>query len=202
MKLPVTIHQARLGAENFKVIRPARPLPHAVLVDRDLRLNLCLDQESAQHIGALWTLAATSPRALIHLPLRATQPGAQTLDLVLLHHSRQFAPSRWKDVRRRLPPGRPRTITLPDAPLTDEPETDPGTRHHRENRDRFHQHLHAETLFMTGSAKLFKETTNRFSALAQHTPTPPTTHHCTAFHSTDGTLTPTAREIHIELGPR
>jgi len=30
MKLPITIHQARLGAVEFKVIRPAEPLVHAV----------------------------------------------------------------------------------------------------------------------------------------------------------------------------
>ncbi|MGI5447666.1 hypothetical protein ACQEVM_18230 [Streptomyces sp. CA-243310] len=33
MKLPVTIHQARFGATEFKVIRPARPLVHAVLYE-------------------------------------------------------------------------------------------------------------------------------------------------------------------------
>ncbi|MER5935319.1 hypothetical protein ABT123_34745, partial [Streptomyces sp. NPDC002054] len=104
MKIPITIHQARLGSTEFKVIRPARPLVHAVLIDHDRHLDAYLDQDAAQRIGALWKLAASSPRSLVHLPMRGNRPpsrelpedGTRQLDLVLLHHSLQFAPSRWK----------------------------------------------------------------------------------------------------------
>ncbi|MEW1701175.1 hypothetical protein [Streptomyces sp. NPDC091278] len=82
---------------------------------------------------------------------------------MLLHHSLQFAPSRWKEIRGRLGPGRPQTVTLPDPGHTDEAVIDHEARHYQENRDLFHQHLHAETLFMTGSAKVFRDTARHFS---------------------------------------
>ena len=214
MKLSVTIHQVRLGAAEFKVIRPARPLVRAVLVDHDRHLNACLDQDAAQRIGALWTLAASSPRALIHMPMRGNQgperelpeDGARRLDLVLLHHSLQFAPSRWKEVRGRLGRGRPRTVTLPDPGHLGEAVIDHEARHHRENRDLFHQHVHAETLFMTGSSKVFRETARHFLDVARngpgHVPVHPNyPHFCAEFHSNDGVLGD-AREIHIEYCDR
>ena len=69
MKLPITIHETQLGSAKFKVIRPARPLVHAVLIDRDRHLDSYLDQDAAQRIGGLWKLAASSPRSLVHLPM-------------------------------------------------------------------------------------------------------------------------------------
>ncbi|WP_327238295.1 hypothetical protein OG349_34185 [Streptomyces sp. NBC_01317] len=73
MKLPITIHRARLGPMEFKVIRPARPLVHAVLIDHDRHLDAYLDQDAAQRIGGLWSLAAPSPRSLVHVPKRANR---------------------------------------------------------------------------------------------------------------------------------
>jgi hypothetical protein len=211
MKLPVIIHQARLGADEFRVIRPARPLSHAVLIDHDRHLDAYLDQDSARRIAGLWTLAARSPRSLIHLPIRANRPPARKapaidgcrLDLVLLHHSLQFAPSRWKQVRSHLGPGRPHTADLPAADPDDGPAIDYASRHHQENRDLFQQHLHAETLFMTGSAKVFRETARHFLDIARHGPAhvpghPNHPHFCTEFHWNDGTLGDAARGIHIE----
>jgi hypothetical protein len=210
MKLPVVIHQARLGADEFRVIRPARPLIHAVLIDHDRHLNACLDQDSARRIAGLWTLAARSPRSLIHLPMRTNRPPVRKapvivgfqLDLVLLHHSLQFAPSRWKQVRSHLGPGSPQTVNLPDTDPVDRAAVDYASRHYQENRDLFQQHLHAETLFMTGSAKVFRETARHFLDVARNGPTyvpvhPNHPHFCTEFRSNDGTLGD-AREIHIE----
>ncbi|MFD3945133.1 hypothetical protein [Streptomyces sp. NPDC058579] len=210
MKLPITLHHARLGSQAFKVIRPARPLTHAILLDHDRHLDAYVDQDAAQRIAGLWTLAASSPGALVHLHMRGNRPpsrelpdaGTRQLDLVLLHHSLQFAPSRWKEVRGRLDQGRPQTVKLPDPGRATEPAIDPAARHHRENRDLFHQHVHAETLFMTGSAKVFKDTARHFLDVARHGPGyvpvhPSYPHFCTEFHSNDGTLGD-AREIHIE----
>ncbi|MER7583549.1 hypothetical protein [Kitasatospora sp. NPDC097691] len=210
MRLPVIIHHARLGATEFKVIRPGRPLPHAVLIDRDRHLDAHLDEDTARLIGGLWVLAATSPHALIHLPMRRNQPpsrelpddATRRLDLVLLHHSLQFAPARWKELRRRLGPGRPQTVTMPDSELEGDIVIDYEARHYRENRDLFHQHLHAETLFMTGSAKVFRETARHFLDVARNGPGyvpihPNHPHFCTELHSNDGILGD-AREIHIE----
>jgi hypothetical protein len=67
-------------------------------------------------VAALWHLAVRSRHSLVHLPLRtdaaALAHSAQwwegrSLDLLLLHHSFQVAPSRWKDIRRKLDRGRP-----------------------------------------------------------------------------------------------
>ncbi|MFJ7203924.1 hypothetical protein ACIQWR_10385 [Streptomyces sp. NPDC098789] len=210
MKLPVTIHHVRLGSAEFKVIRPARPLARAVLIDHDRHLDAYLDQDAAQRIGALWTLAASSPRSLVHLPMRGN-PGpsralpencTRQLDLVLLHHSLQFAPARWKEIRGRLGPGRPRTVTLPGPRHTDDAVMDHGARHYQENRDLFHQHLHAETLFMTGSAKVFRETARHFFDVARSGPGyvplhPNYPRFYTDLHSNDGILGD-AREIRIE----
>ncbi|MEU2852638.1 hypothetical protein [Streptomyces syringium] len=210
MKLPITIHRARLGSAEFKVIRPARPLTRAALIDHDRHLNAYLDQDAAQQIGGLWELAASSPRALVHLPMRGNpapshdlpEAGTRQLDLVLLHHSLQFAPSRWKELRGRLGPGRPQTVRLSSTGRTEGAVIAPGTRHYRENRDLFHQHLHAETLFMTGSTKVFRETARHFHDVAHNGPGyvpvhPSYPHFCTELHSNDGILGD-AREIHIE----
>ncbi|MFD4918479.1 hypothetical protein ACFWNR_35410 [Streptomyces virginiae] len=212
MKLSVTIHRARLGPVEFKVIRPARPPVRAVLVDRDRYVNAFLDQDAARLIGGLWTVAASSPRSLVHVPMRGNhapahgwpEAGTRQLDLVLLHHSLQFAPARWKELRARLGPGRPRTVTVPvpaRSPAGGSPAVHE-TRHHRENRDLFHQHLHAETLFMTGSAKVFRATADHFLDVARHGPGhaaahPRNPHFCTRFHA-DAKILGDAREIHVE----
>ncbi|MCJ0872941.1 hypothetical protein [Streptomyces sp. AP-93] len=170
MKLPLSIHWARLGPSEFKVIRPARPPARAFLSAGagGWYTDAQVDQQAAQLVAALWSLAATSPRSLVHVPLRRTDPdtGQPGLDLVLLHHSLQFAPSRWKELRARLGPGRPQTADLP-GPTSCAPGVDPWPeRRHRENRDRFHQHVNAGTLFMTGSAKLFADTAWLFADVA------------------------------------
>lgn len=55
-----TIHQARLGSTEFKVIRPARPLVHAVLIDRDRHLDTYLDQDAVE-ARCLFTALAGPP---------------------------------------------------------------------------------------------------------------------------------------------
>lgn len=178
MKLPVTIHHARLGTDAFRVIRPGRPLTHALLTDRDWHLAAYLGQDAALMIAG--AVAARRPLTTLTDPLTdPSQPpvGLQLtwhhqprLDLVLLHHSLQFAPARWKQVRQRLGPGRPQAATLPEAEHADEMAIGHAARHYRDNRDKFPQHLHAETLFMTGSAKVFRETADRFLDIARHGP--------------------------------
>lgn len=208
MKLPVVIHQARLGADEFRVIRPAQPLIRAVLIDRDRYLDTYLDQDTARRIAGLWMLAARSPRSLIHLPMRNNRPPAREvrddvqLDLVLLHHSLQFAPARWKQLRGQLGRGRPQTASLPEAEQADDAIVNYAALHYRENRDLFHQHLHAETLFMTGSAKVFRGTARRFLDVALQGPGyvsayPDHRQFCTRLYSNEGVLGD-AREIHIQ----
>ncbi|MEU8763843.1 hypothetical protein [Streptomyces sp. NPDC048659] len=211
MKLPVVVHQARLGTAEFRVIRPARPLRHALLTDQDRYLDLRVDEAAARTVAGLWLLAARSPRSLVHLPLRTARPEAQApdaergLDLVLLHHSLQFAPARWKRLRAGLGPGRPQTADLPEASRDADTEpVDYTARHHRENRDLFQEHLHAETLFMTGSAKLFRATARLFLDVAHEGPAHPAhladRHYCASLHSNAGVLG-NARELHVEYQP-
>ncbi|WP_405487677.1 hypothetical protein [Streptomyces sp. NBC_00096] len=203
MKLPLTIHRARLGPTEFKVIRPARPPARALLSDGDWFLEAQVDQEAAQLIAGLWALAATSPRSLVHIPPRRTDPGtgAPGLDLVLLHHSLQFAPSRWKELRARLDPGRTQTAKLP-GPAPHDPSAAPRPqRGHQENRDRFHQHVRAGTLFMTGSAGLFADTAWLFADIAHRAPGhvlahPDRSHYCTRLGHYDRTVG-AGRELHV-----
>ncbi|WP_424212225.1 hypothetical protein ACN20G_09025 [Streptomyces sp. BI20] len=201
MELPVLIHRARLGAEEFRVIRPARALPEAELVAGPLGFDLWVDTDACRVLGGLWLLAARSPRSLVHVPLRsgwASAPGdgpRADLDLVLLHHSLRFAPSRWKALRSRLDAGRPTTARLGRG-NGGVPEP-----HRRENRDRFVQHEHAETLFMTGSAPVFRETARHFLDLVHEGPAHARAgapgHACARFHSADGVLARGAAEIHV-----
>lgn len=195
MKLPLTIHQTRLGPAEFKVIRPARPPARAALTEGRWSLDAQVDQQAAQLIAGLWALAATSPRSLVHIPLRHTDPdtGLPGLDLVLLHHTLQFAPSRWKELRARLGPGRARTAELPGPAPFDRAVDHWPQRHHRENRDRFHQHVHAGTLFLTGSAELFADTAWLFADVAHkgsgHLHAHPgNRHYCTQLHHGDGAI--------------
>jgi hypothetical protein len=215
VKVHITVHHTRLGTHEYRVIRPAQPLTRAILLDRYSQgaREMHLNNDTAYRIGVLWTLAARSARSLIHLPLRdglvpwhrTTDPGTR-LELVLAHHSLQFPDSRWKQLRTHLGAGRPQTATLPATDLPADDSIDYAARRHRENRDLFHQHLHAETLFMTGSAQLFRETARRFLDIAEHGPSfakanPAYLHYCTEFHEGDGILA-NARGIHIEYCDR
>ncbi|WP_030162896.1 hypothetical protein [Streptomyces sp. NRRL S-244] len=201
MRLHTTFHTARLGATEFKVVRPARTPARAVLVDDPWHLNGWFDREAAHVTAGLWALAATSPRSLVHLPIRANAAGGpdtgarRPLDLVLLHHSLQFAPSRWKELRARLGRGRPRTVELPAPDPDAEPEA--SGRYHRENRDRFRQQIHSETLFMTGSTRTFREAAVQFADLARTGPGRAFNHGGRHYCRSVG-CDPADRDLHIE----
>ncbi|WP_431676987.1 hypothetical protein [Kitasatospora sp. KL5] len=211
MKLPVQVHRARLGAEEYRVIRPRHAVERAVLLDQDHFLNGWFDRGAARTVGGLWLLAARSPRSLVHLPIRRNRPPAafaraagedERLDLVLLHHSLQFPPARWKELRARLGAGVPQTADLPEARRTAD-GVDYQARHHQEYRDRFHQYVVAGTLFMTGSARAFRETADRFLDVARHGPAhirahPASPHYCAEIHHLEGILAPHGRGLHLE----
>ena len=130
MKLGIRVHQGRLDAEQFRVIRPAKPVTGAVLGDNNPWFFLELDTDAAFALTGLWMLAARSPRALIHIPLRGNTPSPSALatlatgelDLVLSHHDLQFAPNRWRQLRRRLGTGAAHTThwNPNDVPAWDE----------------------------------------------------------------------------------
>ncbi|NXY96012.1 hypothetical protein HYE82_16765 [Streptomyces sp. BR123] len=198
-------HQARLVPDTFTVFRPARTPARALLVDADWFLNAWFGREAAELTAGLCALAAASPRALVHLPIRADAAadggaGGRPLDLVLLHHSLQFAPSRWKELRGRLGPGRPRTVDLPCSGA-DRAERSERTgrmdRHDWAQREVLRQHVHGDTLFLTGSTRTFRRSAGLFADLARNGPAQaaafPDSHYCRRLY-----CGPRDRELHVE----
>ncbi|MEV4598342.1 hypothetical protein AB0K15_13120 [Amycolatopsis sp. NPDC049253] len=196
MKLRVTRHQVWIGSRQYRVVRP-RPLPlHATLRDAQTCFHLRLDQATAWQFAGLWELAARSPSSIVHLPLRGnaldTESGWQAempaLDLVLVHHSLQLRPSAWPQIRRSLGAGRPQTVDLPDEALRTRLDQEYPQLRYRENRDRFVHHLHAGTLFLTGSAAVFGLVVAEFGDVAGHPSAHPKTspwEYCAEFDVVD-----------------
>jgi len=125
-----------------------------------------VDRQASTVLTAAWGLAARSPRSLIYLPMRANTPPegvgggegqSPSLDLVLLHHSLQMRPSRWKQVRTRLGAGCLHTASVHDSDFPDESAVDYERWHFREFRDHLGFHLAANTLFIVGSGTAFRE---------------------------------------------
>ena len=185
MRIKITVQRVSLGAEQYRVVRPATPLNNAALhAHRDDVYDMYVDRVDGQRLGTLWLLAARSRRSLVYLPMRATPPPPgigvddhfpeRPLDLVLVHHSLQFPPSRWKRIRERITAGnasrRLQTAAVPDSDLPTDEEIDHPARNHQEHRDVLHQRLHAETLFLTGSTAAFREQARHFFALAKEGP--------------------------------
>lgn len=198
MEVQITVHRGRLGATEHRVISPAEPLEHAGLRDDDWLLNLYVDKDAAIRIGVLWLLAARSRRSLVYLPMRAGLPGTEPwLDLVLVHHSLQFRPADWKVLRNRLDRGRPQRAGVPETDRTGSERYYPA-QHYRENRKhRLNEQVHAATLFLSGSADLFRLTAEKFFDLADQVPGRPDGHYCAEFHPLTSILG-NARRLHIE----
>ena len=63
MKLGIRVHQGRLGAEQFHVIRPARPVTGAVLGDKNPWFSLELDADAAFALTGLRAMTSSQNRA-------------------------------------------------------------------------------------------------------------------------------------------
>ncbi|MGO1055211.1 hypothetical protein [Crossiella sp. CA198] len=204
MRTPISVHHARLDGRDWRVIRPAGGFARAGLWDMDRWWQLQVDRGSAYRLGVLWLLAARSRHTIIHVPLRTgdqavgADPRGRRMDLVLSQHSLQFRAAHWPRLRAALGKGKQATAQLPDDDLPDPAGIDYRARHHRENRDLLNEQVHADTVFLAGSAPVFRQTASLFFDLAQLTPEPgPDSHVCTEFHSGDGVLG-NARQIHVE----
>lgn len=172
---PVLVSAVRLGSRSYRVVRPARPPAFAGLREGRLGLQFCVDKHSAAMFALAWGLAARSPHTIVHLPLRAAAAAdpcdwGRPLDLVLLHHSLVFPPSRWKEVRARLGAGRPHTVTLPPGTWPSRPVADHRRTWHREYRDHLLWSVAADTLVLTGSREAYELRAEQIRELAEDGP--------------------------------
>ncbi|HEV7973374.1 hypothetical protein [Amycolatopsis sp.] len=161
VKMPVTIHHGRLGAREYRVLRPAVPIRGVALRDSvDWYAGLCTESSELVRVAALWHLAARSRHTVVHIPLRLDPqaladsekrfPG-QPLDLLLVHHSLQFPASRWKQLRARLDRGRSH---LADTGIDMRAELEDYSGHSKHGYDGnevLDLQVHANTLVIAGS---------------------------------------------------
>lgn len=215
MRLGVTEHRARLGPDEYQVLRTTG-LRRALCYDTEHWLDLRVDRTAAAELAAAWLLAARSPHSLVHLPLRRRdeRPVGQPLpepyrarDLLLVHHSAQFPASRWKDVRGRLGQGRPHTVEFRRADFpSDTDRAVPGT-HHSDFRDRLRLTTAADTLVLSGSALPFADAAADFLDLADTGPGRDRRmrrfdgHACAELHPTSGLLDRTVPLVHVGYCP-
>ncbi|MFG3532704.1 hypothetical protein ACGF8B_39235 [Streptomyces sp. NPDC047917] len=182
LRLKVTIQQVRLGGEEYRVISPAKPLKNGAFYETRSSYDMLVDRPDGRRIGTLLLLAARSPRSLVYLPMRttATAPGIgwedeKPFDLVLAHRAVQYRPSQWKNLRARIAAGNaPREVRTASVPETDlavgaseieyAAPSDPATR------NLLQQHVHAETLFLTGSTTAFREAASHIFAVVKEGP--------------------------------
>ncbi|WP_328422446.1 hypothetical protein OG470_08530 [Micromonospora sp. NBC_00389] len=209
MNLKIRTYQALLGAEPYRVIRPATSVTGAVLSDNNPWFVLELNADAAFTIAGLWMLAARSRHTLIHLPLRGNTPAERSLptvtgelDLVLSHHLLQFAPHEWKRLRPRLGVGAPHTISWNpnDVPTWDEVHEINRQAHQRSSRsDRFHQRLHSHTLFLAGNAVAYRRTARYLLDMALWRPDfrQPGTYHSSTLHPADGHFATTCQGLYL-----
>lgn len=211
MKAAVQVRRARLDGRDWRVIHPAGGTENAALYDDGSWLQLHVDRRAAYRIGVLWLLAARSRHSIVFLPLRGGHRRAdadgQPLDLVLSHHSLQLRAALWPRLRPALDRGLPQTARVPAGYLPDPAGIDHAVRHHRENRDRLRERVHGDTLFLTGSTPVFRQTADRFFDIAFGAPgsapgEEADRHYCTEFHVADGTLRRPCPGIHVQYRAR
>lgn len=208
LKWPVMISTVHLGSRQYRVVRPAKPLKFAGLYEGRFGAQFCLDKETAVTFAQAWGLAARSPHTIVYLPLRhATSPApyveGRPLDLVLLHHRLAFPPSRWKEVRSRLRPDRPHTITLPGHAWPSRSVADHRRVWHQDFRDHLRWDIAADTLVLTGSREAFDLEADQVRALAEDCPAHraeiPGTHCCAEIGMGRVRRRPDHRRPHAEL---
>jgi hypothetical protein len=172
------VSTVRLGRDEYRVVRPARPVTHAPLYDTAFSTEMIVDKTAALTLAMAWECAMRSPRTLVYLPLRDTDCECRglgdgdepLLDLVLLHHSLGFPASRWKEVRARLGPGRPHTFQSRGFPPLDDLLTADFQPLSRKYLDVLRHHIAADTFFLTGSWKAFAMEGDQWRALVEDGP--------------------------------
>ncbi|NUU21663.1 MAG: hypothetical protein HOV68_09140 [Streptomycetaceae bacterium] len=222
LRVKVAVQRVRVGTEEYRVISPARPLRNAVL-NRAYNdgYDMYVDRTDGRRVGTLLLLAARSPRSLVYLPLRANPPVPGSgwddhetpLDVVLAHRAVQFRASRWKRIRAVIRAGNTprelRTAAVPERDLTVDGDIDWAV-----SGDRYvlRQHVHAETLVLSGAGGGFREAAREIFALAAQGPRVAARHRiylpggcnyhvCRCLYAW-GDLRPDREQIHVEFQPR
>lgn len=203
VQLDVTVHRARLGESEYRVLRPAVPIRNVTLRDAGGWYMLwCADPGEIMRVAALWQLAARSRRTLVHVPLRLNHEAqarsgpwssGRPMDLLLVHHSLQLPASRWKQIRSRLDAGRPlRTDTGvdPHTELTDR-VGEPWVAH--DSHDVLDLADHSDTVIVTGSSRSLHAGAFPFLQLATWAPSglrsnPQMGYYSATLHPHDGLL--------------
>lgn len=187
-KWRTAVFASRLDGRDHRVVRPARVPAHAMFCSGYFGWHMSVDGRAARDLATAWWLAARSPHTLVHLPLRSSpatcgnEYGENRLDLVLLHHSLGFRPSRWKALRSRLTAPAAHTVTLPERAFRPTESGDLHISHHREFHDHLRWSLAADTLFIVGSRRAFELGGESLRGLAEDCPAHlaalPDTHCC------------------------
>jgi len=216
LRVKIAVQRVRMEGEEFRVIRPAAPLNNGALYETGGRYEMYVDRTDGRRIGTLWLLAARSPRSLVYLPLRATPPAPgigwrdeKPLDLVLAHKTVQFRSSRWKRLRERITAGNaPRELQTASVP-----EGDLQSDHAQRTSDQLRQHVHAETLFLTGTTRTFRESARHVFAVTNEGPPAAATqlylpgpgcnyHACRSLYVWQGPQAHAWQDLHVTYTPR
>jgi len=168
LELRTRISRVGLDGREHRVIRPDRPATRLVLHDDSFWYSGYADREALAQLATLWSLAAVSPRSIIHVPTRRnTSPfEGRSVDLVLSYALHQLRPSQWKALRARLGGGAPHKVHVPDFANA---EMDHTRLHHREYRDLLNFDSASDTLFVTGSRESFKRAAHQLRTVLAET---------------------------------
>lgn len=221
LRAKVVVHRVRFGGDEHRVIRPARARNVGLYATTRNNYGLYVDRPDGRQLGTLLMLAARSPRSLVYLPLRSNPdvpgiglPDEQPLDLVLVPRARQFRPAHWKPLRTRIAAANaPRELRTARVPENDLTKDTPSDRLPCDDRYTIRQHLHAETLFLTGTSGAFREAARHVFALAADGPPLASDyyghdyyawgcnyHHCSNLYDRDR-LPPDWRQLHMTFHP-
>lgn len=168
------VSTVRLGRDEYRVVRPAKPITHAPMYETWCSMDIVVDKVAARTLAMAWEFAMRSQRTLVYLPLRRNTSECagdeRLLDLVLLHHSLGFPPSRWKEVRARLGRGKPHAVVSRGLPRVDDVRDEQYEAYYQGYRDDLHPEIAADTLFLTGSWKAFAAEGDKWRELVEDGP--------------------------------
>ncbi|AJT67184.3 hypothetical protein T261_5563 [Streptomyces lydicus] len=223
--MKIAVQRVRLGDTEYRVIRPVSPFKKGALYVRGDSYDLYVDRADGRRIGTLFLLAARSPHSLVYLPMRATAPepwfgwdaDEKPIDLVLAHRAVQFRPSRWKRLRERIAAGStPRELRTASVPARDLPDLESSYEPPDDPKEAqaalLRQHVHAETLLLTGGAPGFREAAREIFAVTKDGPPAAASpryihggcnyHVCRCLYDYPDLTENDWGQIHVEFNPR